>query len=304
MTNLIQIVQKPQLTPQKMTSFLGDSIEQFLSIRRLDLQPKSLKTYTESLNVMISFFGSDRKIETINQTELVYFFGSIERKPSGVFMVWQTVKFFFNWFYLFDPYNNPMNEIKMKRPKKDPIPGIEPAQVEKILKKITGATAARDKAIISVLFASGLRDTEFCGLKIDDINFRTGAINVRSENAKGRKYRQVAVTGMALKLLNKYYKKIPDPDFSAALWQTRSGSALTESGIRDIISRYCAAANLPSFSFHDFRRGCALDMHRQGADIKKISRFLGHADVKITERYLALTDADNIATAIQYSPLK
>ena len=303
MTESLIIYEKPQLTPQRNTDFLGDSIELFLSIRRLDLQPKSLKTYTESLNVMIKHFGSNRPVDSITQTELMFFFGSIDRKPSGVFMVWQTVKFFFNWFYKYDPYRNPMNEIKMKRPKKDPIPGIEPAQVEKILKKISGATAARDKAIISVLFSSGLRDTEFCGLKIEDINPRTGAISVRTENAKGRKFRQVGIFGPALKYLNKYLRKLPDPEASY-LWQTRSGSALTESGIRDIISRLCADAGLPDFSFHDFRRGCALEMHRQGADIKSISRFLGHADVKTTERYLALTDADNLQTAVQFSPLK
>ena len=304
MENSIEIIRKPQLTSQIFSNFLGDCVEQYLTVRRYELQPKSLKTYTESLNVMISYFGSDRKVETITQTELIYFLGSIDRKPSGVFMVWQTIGFFFKWFYKEDYSNNPMLGWKMKRPKSDPIGGIDPQQVEKILKKISGSTAARDKALISVLFASALRDTEFCSLKLQDINPRTGQINVSSVSAKGRKFRQVYILDQPLKLLNKYLKRIPDPEITANLWQTQSGQPLTESGIRDIVSRSCSAAGLPSFSFHDFRRGCALTMYRKGADIKTISHFLGHSDLKVTERYLALEDKDNLAAAVQFSPLK
>lgn len=304
MNNMIQLIEKNQLTTPKNTDFLGDAVAQFLLIKSANLQPKSIKTYNESLNCLVSCFGSDRDTTTITQTELIYFFGGLNRKPSGIFMVWQACKFFFDWFFQHGPEDNPIREIHMKRPKRDPIKGIDTQQVEKILKKITGPTALRDKALISVLFSSALRDTEFCNLKISDINPRTGYIDVRSENAKGRKFRQVCILGTPLKNLNKYLKKIPNPDQDANLWQTRSGEPLTESGIREIVSRSCTAAGLENFSFHDFRRGCALAMKRNGADIKAISHFLGHADLKTTERYLALDDTDNATTAALYSPLK
>ena len=304
MSNQIQIIEKPQLTPQKTSFFLGDAIEEFLLIKRPQLQPKSLKTYTESLNCLLLYFRSDRDTETISRTELLYFFAELERTPAGVFMVWQTASFFFRWFYAAEPYKNPMQEIHMSRPKRDPIKGIEPEQVEKILKKISGANAARDKALIAVLFASALRDAEFCGLQLQDINVRTGQINVRSANAKGRKFRQVFIQGKPLLLLSRWIKRLPDQDPTANVWQTRNGSALTEAGIRDIVSRCCEAAGLENFSFHDFRRGAALAIKRNGADIKDVSHFLGHADLKTTERYLALDDTDNAATAALFAPLK
>lgn len=304
MNNFLQLIEKPELTPRKNDEFLGDAIEEFLMIKRPQLQPKSLKTYNESLSCMILYFGSDREVSTITRTELLYFFGSLDRKPSGIFMIWQTAGFFFRWYYAAEPYKNPMTEIRMKRPRRDPIKGIEPEQVEKVLKKISGPTAARDKAIISVLFASALRDAEFCGLQLQDINPRTGQINVRSETAKGRKFRQVYIQGKPLLLLNRWLKKLPDQDPSANVWQSRSGSALTEAGIRDIVSRCCTAAGLENYSFHDFRRGAALAIKRQGADIKDVSHFLGHADLKTTERYLALDDTDNAKTAALFSPLK
>ena len=173
-----------------------------------------------------------------------------------------------------------------------------------MIKKIDGPTAARDRALVAVLFSSGLRSAEFCGLQLQDINQRTGRISVRSEVAKGRKFREVYITGKALLLLNRWLKKAPDQDPAAAVWQSRSGSGLRPEGIRDIVSRACAAAGLEGYSFHDFRRGCALEMKRAGADIKDISHFLGHADLKTTERYLALDDTDNLKTALRFDPLK
>ena len=304
MNNFLEIIENPQLTPRKTGYFLGDAIFDFLMVKGPQLQPKSLKTYNESLNCLTAYFGSEREVDTITQTELIYFFGSLDRKPSGVYMVWQTAGFFFKWYFAPDPYKNPMQGIRMKRPKRDPIKGIEPDQVDRILKKINGPTAIRDKALISVLFASALRDTEFCRLQIQDINVRTGQINVRSENAKGRKFRQVYIQGRPLMMLNRWIKKAADQNPTANIWQTRAGDPLSEAGIRDIVSRCCTSAGLENFSFHDFRRGAALAMKRQGADIKTISHFLGHADLKTTERYLALDDTDNAATAVKFSPLK
>lgn len=304
MTELLEIINLTELTPLKNDEKLGDAVYDFMDLKQIQLKPKSAKTYTESLNTLISFFGSDRIVESISVQELADWLRSINRKPSGVFMCWQTAGFFFKWFYAPEPYKNPMLQLHMKRPKADPIPGIDPDQVRKILKKIDGPTAARDKAIVSVLFASALRKSEFCGLKLRDINQRTGQINVSSANAKGGKFRQVFIQGEPLRLLNKYLRKIDAADPEAAVWQTRSGSPLKDTGVQEILEKACNAANLPNFSFHDFRRGCALSMKRAGADIKDVSHFLGHADLKTTERYLALDDTDNAKTAALYSPLK
>ena len=304
METSLQLFEKTQLTAPEMGSNLGDSVAEFLLIKGAQLQPKSLKTYSESLAPLVSHFGADRDLETITRTELVYYLGSQSRTPAGVFMLWQTAGFFFKWYWQAEPEKNPMSQIHMKRPKRDPIRGISPAEVSKIIKQINGPTAARDRALIAVLFASGLRSAEFCGLQLQDVNQRTGRISVRSETAKGRKWREVYITGKALLLLNRWIKKAADQDPAAAVWQTRSGSALKIEGIRDIIGRECQAAGLEQYSFHDFRRGCALEMKRQGADIKDISHFLGHADLKTTERYLALDDTDNLSTAVRFDPLK
>lgn len=307
MSETLQIIEKTQLTPLKSDDFLGDRIADFLLIKSFSLKPKSAKTYTESLNELILYFGSETDVTAITQRDLAEWLHDLSqrRSASGVFQVWQTAGFFFRWFYAADPGKNPLAAIHLKRPKRDPIAGIAPEQVQKILKTIDGANKHRDRAIISVLFASGLRKAEFCGLKLADIDIVTGAINVRTESAKRSKFRQVHITGKALLYLRRYVKTLTGDDPAAELWQTAGGKALSAAGIHEILARREADAKLPEmYDFHDYRRGCALSMHRQGADIKTISHFLGHADLKTTERYIALDDQDTAAAAIRFDPLK
>lgn len=301
METLPVLFEKQQLTPQKEDQKLGDAIERFIGYKSFSLSPKSVKTYTESLNEMIKAFGSDREVTTIDETDMMFWLKSINRKPTGVYMIWQTADFFFRWYYAGDEDKNPLQHVHMKRPKREPIKGIDRQQVDKVLKTIKGSNATRDKAIISVLFASGLRKQEFCALQLQDVNPQTGMINVRK--GKGDKFRQVYITGRALLQLRKYLRSV-NPE-EPALWQTPRGSALTGSGIHEILKRCCIEANLPEiYDFHDFRRGCALQLKRSGADIKDISHFLGHADLKTTEIYLKLDDQDAAATAIRFDPLK
>lgn len=304
MSELLEIIQLTELTPLKIDENLGDAVEHFIDLKSVSLRPKSVKTYTESLNQLIIYFGSDCSVESITSADLASWLRSIDRSPSGVYMCWQTAGFFFRWFFAAEPYKNPMLPIHMSRPKRDPIKGIDPDQVRRILKKLDTPTVARDRAIIAVLFASGLRRQEFCGLQLQDVNPRTGSINVRSDTAKGGKFRQVYITGDALRLLNRWIKKAADQDPAAGLWQTRSGSPMTAAGVQEVLEKACKAAGVETYSFHDFRRGCALAMKRSGADIKAISHFLGHADIKTTERYLALDDTDALDTAIRFDPLK
>lgn len=304
MTESLVIFEKTQLTTPDFCEKLGDSIEYFLSLKSFSLSRKSVKTYTESLNELIRYFGSDIDVRKISTPDLLQWLKQIHRTPAGVFMCWQTAGFFFRWFFSADPEHDPLKPIHLKRPDRDPIKGITVEEVDKILKTIKGKRSARDRAIIAVLFSSALRSTEFCSLQLQDINQLTGVITVRSETAKGGKFRQVAITGKALMLIRKHIKALPDQDPAAPMWQTDRGSALKPAGIQDIISRSCSAAKIDAYSFHDFRRGCALQLHRSGADIKRISHFLGHADLKTTERYLALDTTDAVETAVLFDPLK
>lgn len=306
MTEIISFEPKQLLTPPKSDHFLGESIEEFLLLKSFKLKPKSVKTYSESLAALITFFGSELPVEEITESDLITWLKALEatRTPAGVFQVWQTAQFYFKWYFSAEPAADPMARIHLSRPKRDPITGISPEQVHKILKTLDGPNRVRDRALIAVLFASGLRKQEFCGLKIQDVNTVTGAIAATADRAKGGKFRQVHIQGKALLYLRRYVKAAADQRPEAALWQSQSGKPLTASGIHEILKRCSTDAKLPEvYDFHDYRRGCALAMHRAGADIKTISHFLGHADLKTTERYIALDDKDTARAAVLYDPL-
>ena len=69
-----------------------------------------------------------------------------------------------------------------------------------------------------------------------------------------------------------------------------SGGQLSLSGLREIVRRRAQDAGIPEPGLHDFRRACLLGMLRNGADAVTVSRYAGHADVRVTLRYLAQTD--------------
>lgn len=303
MTETLQIIEKPYLTTPKTDTFLSDAISEFLYYKGFKLKPKSVRTYSESLAELSSFFGPSRDIETITEEEAAGWIMQLDRSPSGRFQVWQTADIFFKWYFAGDPTKSPFFRIRLSKPRRDPIKGIDPDQVNKILKSIDGPNKNRDRAIVAVLFASGLRKEEFCSLQKQDVDLKTGAISVSVDSAKRSKFRQVYIFGKPLQLLNRYVRTLNEDE--PALWQSPAGKPLTASGIHEILKRCSVAAKLPEiYDFHDYRRGCALSMHRSGARIIEISRHLGHADIKTTQRYIALDDTDNARTAANYAPLK
>ena len=123
---MIQFSQITELTTPNITDKLGEAVEDFLTFKALQLRPKSVKTYTESLNQLLLYFGSDQPVTGISSRELTAWVYSLDRTPSGVYMCWQTADFFFRWYYAADPARNPMTAIRLKRPKRDPIKNYFP----------------------------------------------------------------------------------------------------------------------------------------------------------------------------------
>ena len=81
-------------------------------------------------------------------------------------------------------------------------------------------------------------------------------------------------------------------DKKPALWVTRNGERLTYWGLRQIIRRRSFQAGVDTPSIHSFRRAFAVNMLRAGVDIFSLQKLMGHADLQVLRRYLALTTED------------
>lgn len=143
----------------------------------------------------------------------------------------------------------------------------------------------RDRCLMEVLYAAGLRVSEVCGLTLDDIDWQRGLVRVFG---KGGKERLVPLHAVALARLQDYIAHCR-PEFSPnsrLVFVNRSGNGLTRQYVWKAIKKYALAAGIRrEISPHTFRHSFATHLLEGGADLRSVQVLLGHADISATEIY-------------------
>lgn len=158
---------------------------------------------------------------------------------------------------------------------------------------------ARDRAIIEMLFSTGLRISELCGLNRENVNLTTREFTVIG---KGRKVRTVYMTGSAVELLTDYVEKREDnwaPLFVNARtrpdeFETNGESRrLTRTAIEIMVrDRGRRAGITKPVTPHKLRHTFATTLLRNGADLRSVQELLGHANIATTQIYTHFVNAD------------
>ena len=154
--------------------------------------------------------------------------------------------------------------------------------------------ALRDRALLLLLYATGLRASELAGLKVTDVNERLGVVRVLG---KGRKERIVPVAEQALEALRRYRGGLQG-DYVGAdggiLFQSRSGKRLTRVDVYRIVRKYIERLAIGGHvSPHTLRHCFATQLLAHGADLRSVQEMLGHADIATTQIYTHV-DADRL----------
>jgi integrase/recombinase XerD len=149
----------------------------------------------------------------------------------------------------------------------------------------------RDRAMLHMLYAAGLRVSELVGLKLGDIDRKQGIVLALG---KGGKRRVVPLGEPALDALDAYLEKRrahPRAAASPALFLSPRGGALTRQGVWKLLTAYARGAGVtkPS-SPHKLRHSFATHLLEGGADLRSVQALLGHADIATTEIYTHLAD--------------
>lgn len=154
----------------------------------------------------------------------------------------------------------------------------------------------RDAAMLELLYATGLRVSELCGLPLADVNLRGGYLRV---TGKGKKTRMVPMGGAARDAVAAYVEQVRpgwarDPA-EPALFVTERGRPLTRQGFGKLLGRYARAAGvtLPRgrVSPHKLRHSFATHLLEHGADLRAVQAMLGHADIATTQLYTHVSRA-------------
>jgi len=165
--------------------------------------------------------------------------------------------------------------------------------VDDVLKLINspegGGYSLRDRAILEIIYSSGLRVSEVTGLRLEDINFEAGFLTVRG---KGSKVRVVPVSERTLSVLRRYIEEsrpaLLRGRSSPYVFLSKGGRQITRQRIWQLIKRY-ARDIAGEVSPHTLRHCFASHMLEGGADLRALQKMLGHADISTTQIYTKVT---------------
>lgn len=229
-----------------------------------------------------------------------------EVSPRTVKTYWNHLSTFFQWLVREAVLDvNPFAGLEPPLCPAHQVRPFTPCEVRAILQAAKESrNAPRDVAIVRFLFDTGIRVSELCALRRSDVDLRQNFAEVLG---KGRKKR---VVSLGLKLTREIYQYLAtqviegDGPLFTADKSGSAGNALTRGGVLQIIKRLCRRAGVsgPRCSPHTFRHIFAVEFLRAGGNVFTLKEILGHSSLHMTNRYVALAQADIAAQHRRFSP--
>lgn len=269
--------------------------------KRLD--EKTLRAYRIDLSQFCEYIRSANILETTPEI-LEDFFAELHQKykPRTVKRKIASLKVLFHYFEYKDLImQNPFNKMQIKfrepilLPKTIPLYTVE-TFLSTIYKQISDAktdcqrrNALRDAAVTELLFATGMRISELCSLKVNDLNLYDRTILIYGKGSKERKV-QIGNDDV-INILNKYKsdfeKEIQNCNYFFA---NQNGRKLSEQSVRRMINKYTSLAAIDlHITPHMFRHTFATSLLEADVDIRYIQEILGHSSITVTEIYTHVT---------------
>ena len=167
------------------------------------------------------------------------------------------------------------------------------SEVEKLLEQPSSKDlkGQRDKAMLELLYATGIRVTELVSLTRSDVNVNAGHIKVKKKN----KERVIPISNTALKYLKEYIENVRPllikTEEEQSLFINANGQKMTRQGFWKILKQYKDEAKIEKeLTPHTIRHSFAVHMLQNGAELKSVQELLGHTDVASTMMYTHVAD--------------
>jgi integrase/recombinase XerD len=166
-------------------------------------------------------------------------------------------------------------------------------EVARLLEQPSGAEppALRDRALLEVMYACGLRASEATGLEVGDVDLEAGILRARGKGSKERLVPIGSTAGRALAVyLQRGRPKLAGDRLEPRVFLNHRGAGLTRQGLYKIVQRHARSAGLASkMSPHTLRHTFATHLLAGGCDLRSLQEMLGHADIATTQLYTHLS---------------
>jgi len=258
----------------------------------------TLVAYENDLGQLASYAEArGRRLLELEQSELADFVGSLRGRglsPRSQARHVHALRGFFR-FALREGLlaRDPMENLRPPKAFRALPRYLTPAQVEALLAAPDVATPVglRDRAILEVMYATGLRASETIGLRAESVDLDLGLVRVLG---KGRKERLVPLGREARRWVRRYLSEsrgaLSKGRASPALFLSNRGRALSAMGLWGLVRRHALRAGVASvLTPHVLRHSFASHLLERGADLRALQAMLGHADISTTQIYTHVT---------------
>jgi len=252
------------------------------------VSPLTLKAYAEDLRDFHTF--TDRHPKNIDNHDIRSFLAFLHHKrlkKSSISRKLASVRSFFKYLHREGFIsNNPARLVSTPKVPKNLPRFLTIDEVFALVEKPQGDTfsATRDKAILELLYSSGLRVEELTSLDIGDLDIKESLVRVKG---KGMKERIIPIGSRAMDAIRNYLpERISLKKESQALFLNIRGGRLTQRSVRRIVVHYSRMVSLNSdYGPHTLRHTFATHLLHEGADLRTIQELLGHSSLSTTQKY-------------------
>jgi integrase/recombinase XerD len=281
-------------------SALVDAYLSHLAVERR-LSPNTVESYARDLSQLQEFAaGLERPVEDLDRRGLEALVRQLMgegRSPASVARGVACFRGFYRFLVVSGHRTvNPAEDLQAPRAWKTLPKFLSVEDVDKLLAApdVSTARGLRDRALIEVLYATGLRVSELIGLKPQDVNLESGYLTT---TGKGRKQRLVPLGDEAASWVVRYLKEarpqlLKKRTSTRLFVNARGGTGLTRVGFWKILKAYGLQCGLAgALSPHVLRHSFATHLLERGADLRAIQMMLGHSDLSTTQIYTHILEA-------------
>lgn len=290
-----------------LSSWMSDSLESFIAQLSLSKSTTTVDAYRYDIAKFMEFLSEHniKRPTSIKPKHIVDYLGHCKKNgksDASINRYYMAIRSYCRHlrrsktltFDLTEDITPPKNSAKAPR-----VPTVEEVALIMQQPNVETESGLRDRAILELLYSSGLRATELCSLELHHV----GPTKVMVSCGKRSKTRTVPITEEAFAWIDRYVCKYRGND-KGYLFQTMMGKQIRRQLLCTIVSEYAQKAGIEGVTTHTLRHACATHLLDSGADLRLIQEVLGHSSISSTQRYTHLSSSKMQQMFSQYHPRK
>lgn len=277
---------------------LLEEFMQYLSVEK-GLARNTLESYRRDIRSCLNFLQQEKKnsIQEIDRALVVKYLSLLKEKGKATATISRNIASLRSFFSFLVQENvitdNPSLQIETPRIEKKLPRVLTSKEVDRLLSqpRNDNVIGLRDKAMLELLYASGIRVSELVSLNISDFNPEVGFLRC---TGKGMHERIVPIGSMAIQNVQEYLQRcrprLIKKDVERSLFVNQHGKRLTRQGFWKILKKYASKSKINGvITPHTLRHSFATHLLENGADLRSVQEMLGHSDISTTQIYTQIT---------------